>query len=130
HDRMTAMLQVATHASALGFALALRRLDADVDALLAIAPPPFLALLALVARIAAGRPETYADIQRANPFGADARSALADALAQLDAAARDPDPQRAEALVADAGALLGPHREALAAQAAELLGRLRPTTSG
>src|SRR6185312_12699511 len=109
HDRMTAALQVATHASALGFALALRRLDADLDALLAVAPPPFLMLLALVARIAAGRPETYADIQRANPFGADARAALADALAQLDAAARASDPRQAETLIADAGALLGEH---------------------
>jgi len=126
HDRLTAVLQVAAHASVLGFALALGQLDAELDMLLALAPPPFLALLTLVARIAAGAPETYADIQRANPFGAQARAALADGLARLDAAARDPDPRRAEALVADAGALLGPHREALAAQAAELLARLEP----
>lgn len=121
HDRLTAALQVVPHASVLSFALALRSLDVELDALLAIAPPPFLALLALLARIADASPATYADIQRENPFGAQARAALADGLAQLDAAAGDADPRRSEALVAEAGALLGPHREALAAQAAALL---------
>lgn len=126
HDRLAAALQVATHASALGFALALRRLDADLDALLPVAPPPFLTLLALVARIADGSPATYADVQRANPFAAETRAALADSLAQLDAAARDPDPQRLEMLIGAAGALLGSHREALAAQAAALLAHAEP----
>jgi prephenate dehydrogenase len=124
HDRMTAALQVAAHASVLGLGLGLAQLGADLDALLAVAPPPFLALLALLARIASASPETYADIQRANPFAAEARAALADGLAQLDAAALDADPRRVEALVAQAGTLLGPHREALAQQAAALLARL------
>ena len=126
HDRLTAALQVAPHASVLSFALALRDLDVELDALLAIAPPPFLALLALLARIGDASPATYAEIQRENPFGAQARAALAGGLAQLDAAAGDPDPQRGEALIAQAGALLGPHRQALAAQAAELLARVEP----
>ena len=126
HDRMTAALQVATHASVLGFALGLAQLDTDLDALLAVAPPPFLALLALLARIASASPEVYADIQRANPFGAEARAALGAALAQLDAAALDDDPRRAAQLVAQAGELLGPHRDALAQQAAALLARIEP----
>lgn len=125
HDRATATLQVAVHAGVLAFGLALAQLDADLDALLALAPPPFLAQLALLARIADGAPATYADIQRANPFGAEARAALGAALAQLGEAARDPDPARVEALIAQAGAPLDAHRDALAAQAAELLGRLR-----
>lgn len=126
HDRLAAALQAATHASVLGFALGLRQLGADLDALLALAPPPFLTLLALAARIADGSPATYAEIQRANPFAADARAALADALARLDAAAHATDPRQLEALIGEAGALLGPHREALAAQAAALLGRVEP----
>jgi prephenate dehydrogenase len=126
HDRATAALQVATHAGVLGFGLALAQLDADLDALLPAAPPPFLALLALLARIADGSPETYADIQRANPFAAEARAALAAAVGRLDEAARDPDPQRLEVLVAQAGEPLGAHRAALAAEAAALLARLRP----
>lgn len=124
HDRATAALQVATHASVLGFGLALTHLGADLDTLLPIAPPPFLALLALLARIASAQPETYADIQRANPSAAEARHALADALAQLDGAASEADPQRIEQLVVQAGELLGPHREELAAQAAALLAQI------
>lgn len=126
HDRATAALQVATHAGVLGFGLALAELGVDLDALLPIAPPPFLALLALLARIADANPQTYADIQRANPFGAQARGALAEAIAQLDGAALDADPQRMARLVAQAGELLGPHRDALARQAAGLLAQLEP----
>jgi len=124
HDRATAALQVATHASVLAFGLALAQLDADLDALLPAAPPPFLALLSLLARIADGAPQTYADIQRANPFALEARAALTDALSRLDASARDADPHAVEALIAAAAAPLGAHREALAAQAAALLARL------
>ena len=124
HDRIAAAAQVVTHAGVLAFGLALERLDADLDALMAVAPPPFLAQLALLARIASGAPQTYADIQRANPFAPDARAALASALAALDAAAADSDPRAVEALVAQAGAPLGSHRAALAAQAAALLARI------
>lgn len=131
HDRATAGLQVTTHAGVLAFGLALARLDVDLDELLTLAPPPFLAQLALLARIASGAPETYADIQRANPFGAEARAALAAALARLGEAARDPDPARLEALVEQATAPLGAHREALAAQAADALARLHaPRAAG
>ncbi|MFL5816587.1 MAG: prephenate dehydrogenase dimerization domain-containing protein [Conexibacter sp.] len=126
HDRATAALQVATHAGVLGFGLALEQLGVDLDELLPVAPPPFLAQLALLARIASASPETYADIQHANPFAAEARGALAAALAQLDDAALDADPERIEQLVAQAGELLGPHREALAEQAAALLAQLEP----
>lgn len=125
HDRATAALQVVPHAGVLALGLALAQLEADLDVLLALAPPPFLAQLALLARIASGAPATYADIQRANPFAAEARAALAAALAQLGEAARDADPTRMEALVAQAGAPLEAHRETLAAQAEQLLARLR-----
>jgi prephenate dehydrogenase len=126
HDRATAALQVATHAGVLGFGLALAQLDVDLDELLPVAPPPFLALLALLARIASGNPETYSDIQRANAFAGQARRALAAAIEQLDDAALEEEPQRIDALVMQAGELLGPHREALAEQAAVLLAQLKP----
>lgn len=126
HDRATAALQVATHAGVLGFGMALARLDVDLDELLPVAPPPFLALLALLARIASGNPETYADIQRANSYAGQARRALAAAIEQLDDAALEEEPQRMDALVVQAGELLGHHREALAQQAAALLAQLEP----
>jgi prephenate dehydrogenase len=103
----------------MAFGHALAQLDADLDALLAVAPPPFVALLALLARIADGSPQTYADVQLANPFAREARAALADGLAQLDAAA-------VEALLARCAALLGDAREPLAEQAAALLAQVRP----
>lgn len=121
HDRATAALQVATHAGVLGFGLALAQLDVDLDELLPVAPPPFLALLALLARIASGNPETYSDIQRANAFAGQARRALAAAIERLDDAALEDGSHDLDALVVQAGALLGPHRDALAEQAAALL---------
>jgi 4-amino-4-deoxyprephenate dehydrogenase len=126
HDRATAALQVATHAGTLAFGLALARLDVGLEALLPAAPPPFLAQLALLARIADGAPATYADIQRANPFAPAARAALIDALGRLDAAAAAADPEALEALIAAAAAPLGAQRDALAAEAAALLARLKP----
>ena len=126
HDRTTAALQVAAHASLIGFGTALAELDADLDALLAVAPPPFLALLALLARIADGSPGTYADIQLANPLAGEARAALADGLAQVDAAAGGGDAAAVEALLARCAALLGDAREPLAEQAAALLAQVRP----
>lgn len=77
HDRLTAATQALTHAAVLGFGLALAELDVDVAALTAIAPPPHLTMLALLARILSGSAETYWDIQAGNPWAADARAALA-----------------------------------------------------
>jgi 4-amino-4-deoxyprephenate dehydrogenase len=124
HDRLTAALQVLPHAALIAVGLALAEQDADLGALLEVAPPPFRALLALLARIADGSPETYADVQRANPEAPAARAALAAALARLDGAAGDEDPARVAALLGALRAWLGARREPLAAQAADLLGRL------
>lgn len=126
HDRATAALQVAAHASILTFGVALARMGTDLGALLPLAPPPFLALVALLARIADGSPATYADIQRANPYAAEARATLAVGLTDLDAAALADDPARFGALLSDIHELLGDDRDALAAQAAALLAQLRP----
>ncbi len=57
----------------------------------AIAPPPHLTLLALLARIAGGTPEVYWDIQSANPHAASARAALAGSLWRLAAMVADGD---------------------------------------
>lgn len=125
HDRLCAALQTATHAGLLALGLALERLDADLETLLAVAPPPFLAQLALLARIASAGPQTYADIQRANPFAAEARAALADGLAELDAAAHAGEDAMAR-LLARLANQLGGAREPLAEQAAALLAQVRP----
>jgi prephenate dehydrogenase len=127
HDRLTAALQVATHASVIGFGMALVELDADLDTLLAVAPPPFLALLALLARIVSGNPETYADIQLANPYAREARVALADSAGYLvDAVAVGGGAAHLELLLRRLAEVLGDARGPLAEQAAALLSQVRP----
>jgi prephenate dehydrogenase len=82
HDRLAGATQALTHATVLAFGLALAQLDVDVDALRDVAPPPHLALLALLARLASGEPHTYWDVQ-ANPEATRARAALARSVRRL-----------------------------------------------
>ncbi|MEU8197133.1 prephenate dehydrogenase dimerization domain-containing protein [Microbispora amethystogenes] len=91
HDRVTAVLQAATHAAALAFGQAVVAGGADAEALLALAPPPHLTMLAVLARITGGNPEVYWDIQVANPHAAAARAALREAVATIDTLASTGD---------------------------------------
>jgi prephenate dehydrogenase len=83
HDRLTGAAQALTHAAVLAFGLALAELDVDIGELGALAPPPHITMLALLARIASGQPETYWDAQAANPHAEGARAALAGAIRRL-----------------------------------------------
>jgi prephenate dehydrogenase len=83
HDRVAAVTQALTHAAVLAFGLALDELGVAVEDLGAVATPPHLTMLALLARIASGGPETYWDVQAGNPHARRARSALAAGLATL-----------------------------------------------
>lgn len=85
HDRITAAVQVLTHAAILAFGIALDRLDVPGVAA-RVAAPPHTVLRALLARITGGTAEVYHDIQRTNPYADTARRALAEAVADLDAA--------------------------------------------
>jgi prephenate dehydrogenase len=87
HDRVAAVTQALTHAAVLAFGLALDELGVAVEDLGAVATPPHLTLLALLARIASGQPETYWDVQAGNPHARRARAALAAGLATLADAA-------------------------------------------
>ncbi|WP_051772230.1 prephenate dehydrogenase/arogenate dehydrogenase family protein [Saccharothrix sp. NRRL B-16314] len=115
HDRLTAAAQALTHASVLGFGVALRAMDVDVERLGAIAPPPHTTMLALLARIASGTPEVYWDVQSANPHAATARKALAEGIrAVADVVERGGEAAFAELLTSLGGALgpqLDRHRE-------------------
>jgi 4-amino-4-deoxyprephenate dehydrogenase len=83
HDRVAAATQVLTHAAVLAFGLGLEELDVSVEDLAALATPPHLTLLALLARISSGSPETYWDVQASNPHARRARTALAAGLATV-----------------------------------------------
>jgi prephenate dehydrogenase len=87
HDRIVAVTQALTHATVLAFGLAMDELGVGADDTRALATPPHLTLLALLARIASGQPETYWDVQAANPHARRARAALAGGLATLSGAA-------------------------------------------
>lgn len=83
HDRHAAMLQSATHAAILAFAMSLQRFHYDLSAMLPIMTPPHRAMLALLARILSASPEVYWDIQSKNPYAGEAREALKTAIAEL-----------------------------------------------
>jgi prephenate dehydrogenase len=87
HDRVAAATQALTHAAVLAFGLALDELDVAVEDLRAMATPPHVTLLALLARVASGKSETYWDVQAGNPHARRARTALAAGLATLADAA-------------------------------------------
>jgi prephenate dehydrogenase len=110
HDRIAAVTQALTHAAVLAFGLALDELGVAVEDLGAVAPPPHLTLLALLARIASGQPETYWDVQARNPHARRARAALAAGLATLAYAADHGTDGDFAAIMERAGESLGPAR--------------------
>ncbi len=122
HDRATATTQALTHAVVLAFGGALDRLTPPPAAASA-APPPHVLLRALLARITSGTPAVYHDIQVANPYAADARRALRDALDELDAA---DDPERFAALTARGYHALGDDRDHYRALCGDLFALLPP----
>jgi prephenate dehydrogenase len=126
HDRVAAVTQALTHAAVLAFGLALDELDVAVEELGAVATPPHLTLLALLARIASGGPDTYWNVQAGNPHARRARTALAAGLATL-ADAVDYGTGRDFAAILDrAYQSLGPDCDAYARICEELFVVARP----
>jgi len=98
HDRLTAAIQVATHAAILSFGAVLLELNYDVEKGLAIATPPHVTLLSLLNRLSAANPEVYWDIQHHHPHAASARESLSRAVKALDSAAREDSPREFQEL--------------------------------
>jgi len=114
HDHLTAAMQVATHSAILAFGAALQSLGANVSELRALAPPPHLTLLAMLARISSGVPDVYWDIQAANPEAASAREALRHGMERLQSLVDSGNESGFAKLFGDMETLLGPDRAALA----------------
>lgn len=93
HDKLTAAIQVATHAAILSFGAVLLELAYDVDKGLALATPPHLTLLSLLKRVTNANPEVYWDIQHHHPHAALVRESLIGAVRALDSAARENSPR-------------------------------------
>jgi prephenate dehydrogenase len=126
HDRVAAVTQALTHAAVLAFGLALDELGVAVEDLGAVATPPHVTLLALLARIASGEPETYWDVQAGNPHARRARSALAEGLATLADAADHGTGRDFAAILERAHRSLGPDGDAYSRICADLFVLARP----
>lgn len=122
HDRLTAQIQVATHASVLAFGTVLAESELTLQELLTAATPPMHLMLMLCARIIDSEPEVYREIQGRHPLGTATRKELAEALARLGDAAEDA--HAFEGLVASVRDKLGPARPPLADQCARVMSDL------
>ena len=98
HDKLTAAIQVATHAAILSFGVVLLELGYDVEKGFAIATPPHLMLLSLLNRVSSANPEVYWDIQHHHPHAASVRESLSRAVRALDAAAVEDSPREFQEL--------------------------------
>ena len=124
HDRRCAAMQTLTHAAVLAFGLAVGDLT-DTDDSTPMSTPPHTVLLALLARISGGTPAVYHDIQTANPYSAQARKALASALADLSAAVETGDPDDFAALMSRARRPLGDRADEYALLCERLIGTIQ-----
>lgn len=84
HDELTAATQVATHAAVLAFGRTLLELGYDAKRGLALGTPPHRILMGLLARMVAGNPEVYWEIQKQHTGAQGARSALLRAMEALE----------------------------------------------
>jgi prephenate dehydrogenase len=126
HDRVVAVTQALTHAAVLAFGLAMDELGVAVEDLRALGTPPHLTMLALLARISSGGPETYWHVQAGNPHARQARAALAAGLATLADAADHGTDGGFAAILERAHESLGPDGHAYARVCEELFVVARP----
>ena len=112
HDRLTAAIQVATHAAVLAFGAVLLSLDFDLEAALRLSSPPHRLLLTLLHRITTQSPDVYWDIQAHHPLAARVRGELIAALQQIQTDSAHQDATRFTATLSQLKALLEP-RDAL-----------------
>jgi prephenate dehydrogenase len=126
HDRVAAATQALTHATVLAFGLALDELGVAVEDVEALATPPHLTLLALLARIASGGPDTYWNVQADNPHARRARTALAAGVAALADTADHGTGGDFAALLGRARQALGPDCDAYTRIGDELVAVARP----
>jgi prephenate dehydrogenase len=102
HDRCMAIVQVISHAAILAIAATTADSRLPHDWLRSTTTPVRAALESLIARVTAGDPTMYWDIQRDNPHGEAARRALAQSLDRLRGAVDANDYQAFLQLVSEA----------------------------
>ncbi len=123
YDRLAAVLQAATHAAVLALGLTVARSGSELGALLALAPPPHLTMLALAARVVAGNPDVYWDIQVSSHDSALMRETLRDSLDELDRSVKESDRASFVNMINGIRDYLGPYHDDLAGRCAALFDR-------
>ncbi|MDB5023561.1 MAG: hypothetical protein JWP78_1316 [Mucilaginibacter sp.] len=84
HDKMSSLIQVATHAAIMAFGITLNNSDISMTELLKMATPPFSNLSALFGRIISGNQKVYWNIQKENVYASEIRKVLINNLIALD----------------------------------------------
>ena len=84
HDKMSSLIQVATHAAIISFGMTLNNFDIPLTQLLKIATPPFYNISALFGRIVSGNKKVYWNIQNENIYASGMRKELIRNLIALD----------------------------------------------
>ena len=125
HDRVTLAAQVLVHGVLLSYAAALDEIDVDVEALLAIAPPPCHTLLALVSRLASLPRHVVCEVQHAHPLADEAWRAIARSVARLDEGIVRGVGHEPAGVLDDAERLLGRHGSELTADCRRLFTALQ-----
>jgi 4-amino-4-deoxyprephenate dehydrogenase len=83
HDKMSSIIQVATHAAIMAFGITLTNSDFSMTDLMKVATPPFLNISALFGRIIANK-KVYYGIQKENVYASGIRITLIKNLILLD----------------------------------------------
>jgi prephenate dehydrogenase len=84
HDKVTSIVQAATHAAIMAFGSALSKFGIDINKQLVVSTPLFYSLYAIYSRIISGNSDVYWEIQTENPYAEAARSVLIDSLQSID----------------------------------------------
>ena len=98
HDRVTSLVQVATHAVLATFANLREQYDVPEEMVQAFATPVFAELDRVSQGMVSENPELYHNIQTANPWGDEAREKLSLALAETLQKLSDNSPEEVRAL--------------------------------
>jgi len=113
HDRLAALIQVATHAALLSIGQVLCDWDYDIETAMGMATPPHRIILALLARICDAAPEVYWDIQQSNTFARDVRQSLTEKLAELSDVVEAGRVDKFREMVAQIGETIQPLKQEL-----------------
>ncbi len=113
HDRMTALIQAATHAAIMSIGLTLHDWGYDVAKGISLATPPHRMCLALLARMTDASPEVYWDIQQSNSYGSEARKSLLESVKHLSDVVAMEEEGRFDEDTAKNAAMIEPLRDEL-----------------